>query len=357
MSEKTKATRLTENDRLKALIPDEQTVKRDEFEKNYWKNNAIKMIKDWRLYVLLLPLILVFFFWRYMPMYELLVAFKMGTKEGFTVISVNDQDFVGFQWFKQMMFGTYAPQFWRAFRNTFALSFYGLVFGFPIPIIIALFFNEIKSDIYRSVLQVFSYLPKFVSTVVMTSLVSLLLRTGSAVSNYGIFSQALVAMGLISEEAATQGLLYAPQYFRSIYIISGIWEGSGYGSIVYFAAIIGISPTSYEAAQMDGANKMAQIRHVVLPGILSTITIMLILRIGSLISIGYEKVLLLYNTYTYETADVVSTFAARVGGLEAGGTAQAGLASASEMLSAVISMLLVMGSNMISKRVSDTSLY
>ncbi len=344
-------------EQMMKLIPDEQTLKRDEFEKDYWKNNCIRIAKDWRLYVLLLPLILVFFFWRYMPMYELLVAFKAGTKEGVTVISVNAQDFVGFQWFKQMMFGTNAPQFWRAFRNTFALSFYGMIFGFPIPIIIALFFNEIKSDGYRSILQVCSYLPKFVSTVVMTSLVSLLLRTGSEVSNYGVLSQALVAMGLITDEAAKGGLLYSPQYFRAIYIISGIWEGSGYGSIVYFAAIIGISPTSYEAAQMDGANKMAQIRHVVLPGILSTITIMLILRIGSLITIGYEKVLLLYNSYTYETADVVSTFAARLGGLEAGGSSQPGLASASEMLSAVISMLLVMGSNMISKRVSDTSLY
>ncbi|MBP5249124.1 MAG: sugar ABC transporter permease [Lachnospiraceae bacterium] len=339
------------------LIPDEQTLKRDEFEKYYWRDNFRKIVKDWRLYLLLLPLIFVFFCWRYMPMYELLVAFKAGTKEGVSVLEVNKQDFVGFQWFKQMMFGSQAADFWRAFRNTFAISFYGLVFGFPIPIIIALFFNEIKSDIYRSVLQVFTYLPKFVSTVVMTSLVWLLLKVGSDVSSCGILSTVLVKLGLLSQEAANSGVLYAPKYFRAVYIISGIWEGSGYGSIVYFAAIIGISPTNYEAAQMDGANKMAQIRYVVLPGILSTISIMLILRLGNLLSVGYEKVLLLYKPQTWETADVVSTYAARLGGLEAGGGSLQGLASAAEMLSSVIAMLLVIGSNMISKRVSDTSLY
>ncbi len=290
-------------------------------------------------------------------MYELLVAFKAGTKEGVTVVSVNAQDFVGFQYFKQMMFGSQAHLFWRSFRNTFALSFYGLVLGFPLPIIIALFFNEIKSDIYRSVLQILTYLPHFVSVVVMTSLISLIFRPGSAVSSYGIFSQALVNMGILSEEAAMNGVMYSPQYFRAVYIISGMWQGAGYGSIVYFAAIIGISPTSYEAAQMDGANKMAQVRHVVLPGILSTITIMLILRIGNLVSIGCEQILLMYNTYTYETADVVSTFAARLGGLDGGSSAQPGLASAAEMMSSIISMLLVIGSNMISKRVGETSLY
>ncbi len=343
--------------KTKGLIPDKMTLERDEFEKHYWKHNLKRLIKDWRLYVMLFPLVFIFVCWRYLPMYELLVAFKAGTKEGVSVISVAEQDFVGFQWFKVMMFGDNAAKFWRAFRNTFMLSFYGLLYGFPIPIILALFFNEIKSNIYRSVLQVLTYLPKFVSTVVMTSLIALLLKVGSDVSSYGILSSVLVNLGLVSEEAATAGIMYAPEYFRAVYIVSGIWEGAGYGSIVYFAAIIGISPTSYEAAQMDGANKMAQIRHVVLPGILSTITIMLILRIGDLLSIGYEKVLLMYNTYTYETADVVSTYAARLGGLEAGGSVLQGQASAAEMLSAVIAMLLVIGANLISKRASDTSLY
>jgi len=244
-------------------------------------------------------------------------------------------------------------EFWRALRNTFLLSFYGLCFGFPMPVILALFFNEIRSNIVRSTCQVLTYLPKFMSTVVMTSLVTMLVKQGSLTTGMGIVSQALEALGLISFETANAGLLNNPDFFRAIYQISGIWEGAGYDSIVYFAAIIAISPTSYEAAQIDGAGKMSQMRYVVLPGILSTLVIMLITRIGSLLNIGYEKVLLLYNTNTYVTADVVSTFAQRYG-LEG---AQKGLASAAEMMNNVVSMLLVISANTIARKASDTSLY
>jgi putative aldouronate transport system permease protein len=223
-----------------------------------------------------------------------------------------------------------------------------------VPIILALFFNEIKSNILRSVYQVLTYLPKFISTVVMTSLITMLVKQGSLTSNIGILSQALQAMGLISEEVANAGLLNNPSFFRAIYNISGIWETAGYDSIVFFAAIIAISPTSYEAAQIDGANKMAQMRYVVLPAILSTVVIMLITRIGSLLQIGYEKVLLLYNPNTYVTADVVSTFAQRYG---LGSSSAQGLASAAEMMSNVIGMMLVIGANTIARKASDVSLY
>ena len=244
-------------------------------------------------------------------------------------------------------------EFWRALRNTFLLSFYGLCFGFPMPIVLALFFNEVRSNIVRSTCQVLTYLPKFMSTVVMTSLVTMLVKQGSLTTGMGIISQAMEALGIISFETANAGLLNNPDFFRAIYQISGIWEGAGYDSIVYFAAIIAISPTSYEAAQIDGAGKMAQMRYVVLPGILSTIVIMLITRIGSLLNVGYEKVLLLYNTNTYMPADVVSTFAQRYG-LEG---AQKGLASAAEMMNNVVSMLLVISANTIARKASDTSLY
>ena len=243
--------------------------------------------------------------------------------------------------------------FWRALRNTFLLSFYGLLFGFPMPIILALFFNEIKSNILRSAYQVMTYLPKFMSTVVMTSLVTMLVKQGSITTEMGIISKMLADMGLITREVANAGLLNNPGFFRAIYQISGIWEGAGYDSIVYFAAIIAISPTSYEAAQIDGAGKMAQMRYVVLPAILSTIVIMLITRIGSLLSVGYEKVLLLYNTNTYITADVVSTFSQRFG-LE---NKLTGVASAAEMMGNLVSMLLVIGANTISRKASNVSLY
>ena len=245
-------------------------------------------------------------------------------------------------------------EFWRAFRNTFLLSFYGLCFGFPMPIIIALFFNEIRSNVLRSVYQVITYLPKFMSTVVMTSLVMMLVKQGSLTSGMGILSQFLEWLGLVSHDVANGGLLNNPSFFRSIYQISGIWEGAGYDSIVFFAAIIAIAPTSYEAAQIDGAGKLAQMRYVVLPCILSTIVIMLITRIGSLLNVGYEKVLLLYNPNTYVTADVVSTFAQRYG---MGANPVPGLASAAEMMNNVIGMLLVIGANTISRKASNVSLY
>ncbi|MBQ2929106.1 MAG: sugar ABC transporter permease, partial [Clostridia bacterium] len=294
---------------------------------------------------------LVFLFWRYLPMYELLGCFKVPDE----VLPVSEQMFSGFSYFKRLLVGgdSMSTEFWRALRNTFLLSFYGLLFGFPMPIILALFFNEIRSNLVRSTCQVLTYLPKFMSTVIMTSLVTMLVKQGSLTSGMGIISQALCALGIIPYEVANAGLLNNPDFFRAIYQISGVWEGAGYDSIVYFAAIIAISPTSYEAAQIDGASKMAQMRYVVLPSILSTIVIMLITRIGSLLNIGYEKVLLLYNTNTYVTADVVSTFANRYGLM---GT-QKGMAAAAEMMNNVIGMLLVISANTIARKASDTSLY
>ena len=328
----------------------EQKV-RDDVEKHYWLHVGRAVVKDWRLYVMLVPMLLVFLFWRYFPMYELLGCFKVSDE----VLPVSQQLFSGFSYFRRLLVGgdALSAEFWRALRNTFLLSFYGLCFGFPVPIILALFFNEVRSNIARRVYQVMTYLPKFMSTVVMTSLVTMLVKQGSLTTSYGVISQLLEAVGLISHETANSGLLNNPNFFRGIYQLSGIWEDAGYGSIVYFAAIIAISPTSYEAAQIDGAGKMAQMRYVVIPCILSTIVIMLITKIGSLLSIGYEKVLLLYNENTYVTADVVSTFAQRYG---LAGTME-GIASAAEMMNNVIGMLLVVGANTIARKASDVSLY
>lgn len=349
---KVKATDYLEYDeKTKSYYENPEQRVRDDVEKHYWLHIGRTILKDWRLYLMLLPMLLVFLFWRYFPMYELLGCFKVSDE----VLPVSEQLFSGFSYFRRLLVGGEAlsTEFWRALRNTFLLSFYGLCFGFPVPIILALFFNEIKSNVCRSVYQVLTYLPKFMSTVVMTSLVVMLVKQGSITTSYGVISQLLEKLGLISNSVARAGLLNNPNFFRGIYQLSGIWEDAGYSSIVYFAAIIAISPTSYEAAQIDGAGKMAQMRYVVIPCILSTIVIMLITRIGSLLSIGYEKVLLLYNTNTYVTADVVSTFAQRYG-LEG---ASKGIASAAEMMNNVIGMLLVIGANTIARKASNVSLY
>ena len=336
-------------------IENPEQVVRDDVEKHHWLNVLKTVLKDWRLYLMLVPMILVFLFWRYFPMYELLGSFKL-TED---VKTVSEQYYSGFSYFRTLLTGLgnteLSLQFWRAFRNTFLLSFYGLLFGFPVPIVIALFFNEVRSNIARSIYQVLTYLPKFMSTVVMTSLVIMLVKQGSDTSGMqpGVISQMLEGLGLISSDTAYSGMLNNPGFFRAIYQISGIWESAGYDSIVFFAAIIAISPTSYEAAQIDGAGTMSQMRYVVLPFILSTIVIMLITRIGSLLNVGYEKVLLLYNPNTYVTADVVSTFAQRNG---IAGSLK-GLVSAAEMMNNIIGMLLVIGANTIAKKASDTSLY
>ena len=251
-------------------VENPEQVVRDDVEKHHWLNVLKTILKDWRLYLMLVPMIIVFLLWRYFPMYELLGSFKL-TEDA---KAVADQYYSGFSYFRTLLTGLgnveLSAQFWRAFRNTFLLSFYGLVFGFPVPIIIALFFNEIRSNIARSIYQVLTYLPKFMSTVVMTSLVLMLVKQGSDTSGMqpGVISQLLANLGLISNETAYAGMLNNPSFFRAIYQISGIWESAGYDSIVFFAAVIAISPTSYEAAQIDGAGKMAQMKYVVLPAIL-----------------------------------------------------------------------------------------
>ena len=346
----------------------EQAV-RDDVEKHYWMNVLRAIVKDWRLYLMLVPMLAVFLLWRYLPMYELLRSFKV---DGIDAVPVSEWAYKGFSNFRALLAGqgtnaTLSQDFWMSLRNTFVLSFYGLCFGFPMPIILALFFNEVRSNGARSVLQVLTYLPKFMSTVIMTSLVVMLVKGATSVGGMtappGVVSQLLVSLGLVSGDAANAGLLRSAQYFRAIYQVSGIWETAGYDSIVFFAAIIAISPTSYEAAQIDGAGKWAQMRYVVLPSILSTIVIMLITRIGSMLSIGYEKVILLTNNLdkgngdVLTTAQVVSTFAWQTSQSSGSVDGRPGIASAAEMMNNVVGMLLVIGANTIARKASNISLY
>ncbi len=336
---------------------DEKLINEDiveEIERNHWKTIGKRMLKDWRVYFMAIPLIFFFFCWRYLPMSGLLIAFKKYEAN----LGVMNSSWTGLYGFKELMFGEYATteaSFWKAFRNTFTLSFYGMIFGFPMPIILALLFSEVKNTAYRSVLQVLSYLPKFVSVVVVTTIVRLFCNGGSVVAETagGPITVLLQNMHLIGADA---NLILDANAFRPIYIISNIWETAGYGSIVYFAAILCISPTSYEAARMDGASKWEQIKYVTIPGIASTLTIMLILEIGKLLTVGFEKIYLLYSNSTYETADVISTFVIRMG-INGVGLYDKTIAASADFFNSFIAMLLVIGSNKIARRVSSTSLY
>ncbi len=319
------------------------------------KNLLTKIRRHLPIYLMLIPVALFFYFFRYRPIGGILVAFKNYDNYA---ISIGDSDFYGLFSFRYLMFGPEAVRFWRAFRNTFTISVYGLFFGFPIPIILALLFSEIRNERYRSLTQIISYLPKFISTVVITSLLALMLSGGGPHTSPGVLNQLFINLGMVKPGTP---ILSKPEYFRSIYIISDIWEGAGYGSIVYFAAIMAIPPTNYEAAKIDGANKLAQIRYITLPGMAPTLTIMLILRIGSVLSVGFEKVLLLTEArgqQVLSTAEVISTYVLSLGGLMQGeGATNVSFAAAADVFNALIAMFLVLGANFISRRVSDTSLF
>ncbi len=326
----------------------------DEVERTKWKRILRTLAKDWRLYVLLIPMLAFLILFKYLPIGGILTGFKWGDETDHLL----NQQWCGVHWMIEIFSGRYATAFWTAFRNTFVNSMYGLILGFPIPIFLALLFSEIKNMKYRSFLQVCAYLPHFVSTVVVTTIVSLWCRAPGGGYAGGWLYNVLVAMNLHSGEVS---VLSSPKFFRPIYQITGIWEGAGYGSIVYFAAILAISPTSYEAARIDGATKLQQIRYITFPGMAPTLTIMLIMRIGQILNIGYEKIILLVGGYesSWETADVVSTFVYRMSGRAAESTGefiqQIGIVA--DLFNSIIAMCLVLGANAISRRVSSTSLF
>ena len=283
--------------------------------------------------------------WAYKPMTGLIIAFKdyESTK------GIMGSDFVGFKNFANLIVGYQSVNFWQAFRNTFIISAYGLLFGFPIPIILALFFSEINSNWFRKVTQTITYLPHFLSEVTITGIVILLVYNGA--STTGVLARLLISMGIADDSGMR--ILETPAFFRPIYIVTGIWKESGYNSIVYFAAIMGISPALYEAIRVDGGNKWQEIKYVTLPGMAPTLIIMVITRIGKMLSVGYERVILLYNKNTYVTADVLSTYEQRIGLLNG----QYSIGAASGIFNSLIGFALVIGANTISRQVSKTSLW
>lgn len=334
-------------------MPADQQV-RDQTEKNKWKNTGWTILKDWRLYLMLVPMLVVYLLWRYMPMSELLAAFKDSTDT--TIVTVTDQRYYGFNNFIALFANAdYSVYFWPAFRNTFAIAFYNLLFGFPMPIILALFFNEVRSNITRSVIQVLVYLPKFLSTVIVTSIALLLLNAmgGEPGALSRLLSKIVSDDSVVFQNAIKSGLFYEARYFRSLFVITELWEHAGYDSIVFFAAVIAVSPTSYEAAQIDGAGKMAQMRYVVIPSILSTVVIMLIMKIGGLLSVGHEKVLLLLSTGNQTSAQIVATLANN----RWSDAYNQSVGIAAEMTNNLIGMILVIGANTVARRAANVSLY
>ena len=288
------------------------------------------------LYVMFLPVIIYYIVFKYAPMFGIVIAFK--DYNAFKGIWASP--WVGFEHFVDFF---ESPYFWRLIRNTFLMSFYGLIFGFPAPIILALLLNELKDGLFKKVTQTITYLPHFVSSVVIVSMVMSFLSPSN-----GIINTLIVALG-----GEAHYFMADPAWFRTIYTTMGIWQGVGWGSIIYLAALTGVDAELYEACIIDGGGRLRQTWHITLPGIASTIIIQLIFRVGNLLSVGSESIILMYNETTYETADVISTYVYRRGLVEA----DYSFSTAVGLFNSLIALILLTTTNKLAKTFSETSLW
>ena len=293
------------------------------------------IVKDRHLWLMILPVLLFYGIFMYAPMFGLQIAFKQYRPGA----GVWGSAWIGLKHFRSF-FGSY--YFERLIRNTLLLNVYDILFGFPAPIILALLLNEVRSNKYKRVVQTITYLPHFISIVVLCGMIvdflSLRGWVNSLISAFG--AQPVFFL----EEAGS---------FRTIYVASGIWQEVGWGSIIYLSALSSVDAELYEAASIDGAGRWKKLWHITLPGILSTIIIMLLLRLGRIMSVGAEKILLLYSPATYETADVISSFVYRKGLLEA----DYSYASAVGMFNSLINFTFLLIVNRVSKRSSGVALW
>lgn len=298
-----------------------------------------RMYKDLKInkyvYIMAIPMIVYFILFHYMPMYGVIIAFKdFNPRAG-----ILGSDWVGLKHFRAFFKSVYLG---RIVRNTALISLYSLLWGFPAAIILALLLNELRKDTFKRCVQTISYLPHFISLVVICGMIV------DFTSTNGLVNSILSKFGVKPENWLTK-----PEWFRTIYISTGIWQDIGWDSIIYLAALSSVDPALYEAAIIDGAGRWKQLLHVTLPGIAPTIVIMLILNIGGLMSVGFEKIILLYNPITYETADVISSYVYRRGIIDA----DYSFSTAVGLLESVIGFTLIAIANKFSQKVSETSLW
>lgn len=299
-----------------------QAIKKD-YKKNKW------------LILMALPVVAWYILFHYVPMYGVIIAFKQFSP----IKGIWDSAWVGLRHFQDFFSSISA---WRVIRNTLLINFYQLLFAFPAPIILALLLNEIKSKYFKKTIQTVTYLPHFVSTVVIC----------------GMIIDFFAKSGLINDIVAYFGgsrtiFLVEAGWFRTIYVGTGIWQGVGWGSIIYLASLTAIDTELYEAVTIDGAGRWKQFVHITLPGIAPTIVILLIMNIGHMMSEGYEKVILLYNPSTYETADIISSFVYRRGLVEANYSFSAAVG----LFNSIVNLTLIVTANYVSRKVNETSLW
>lgn len=297
-----------------------------------WKS----VFKSWRLYVMLAPVIVYFIVFHYWPMYGVQLAFKdfIATK------GITGSPWVGFKHFERFFDSYY---FWRLIKNTLGIGLYELAVGFPVPIILALMINEVRHNFYKRLIQTVTYMPHFLSTVVMVGMIMIFLAPET-----GIVSLIIQLFG-----GEPISFMTEPEWFKTIFVMSGVWQQMGWSSIIYLAALSGIDPQLHEAARVDGASRLQRIWHINIPGIMPTIIILLILKAGSILGVGFEKAFLMQNSLNMESSDVISTFVYRSGIMEA----QYSFATAVDLFNSIINLILLVTVNFIARRAGGSSLW
>lgn len=291
--------------------------------------------KNKAVYLMVLPVIIYYILFHYKPMYGIIISFMdYNPRRG-----ISGSQWVGMKHFIDFFTG---PYFWRLLGNTLKLSLSTLIFGFPVPIILALLINELRNKKFSKAVQTITYMPHFVSMVVLCAMIRQFVGANGFITNF---------LSMFGYDGGN--LLNHGEYWIPIYVISNIWQGAGWGSIVYLAALTGIDSELYDAAKVDGANRWKQTLNVTIPCILPIIIIMLIMRVGQIMGVGYEKTILLYNEGIYDVADIISTYVYRRGLLDR----QFSFSTAVGLFNSVVNFILVIGANQISKKTTETSLW
>lgn len=305
-----------------------------EKKKNHFSWKIVK--NKWQLLAMFLLPLTWYIIFCYVPMYGIQLAFRdYNPRLGYLGSS-----FVGLLWFKQF----FSSYYWEnIIWNTFSISLYSIIFGFPVPIILAIIINELPGRKFKKLLQNITYIPHFISIVVLCGMLYLFLSP-----QYGIVNTILETFGM-----EPVGFLESSKYFKGVYVISEIWQESGWSSIIYIAALAGIDPSLYEAAKIDGAGRLKRIIHVSLPGIIPTIVTLLILKIGQIMSIGFEKAYLLQNDLNLNSSEIISTLVYKQGILQG----NIGYATAVGLMNSCLNLLLIIFANQFCKKFFDTSLW
>jgi multiple sugar transport system permease protein/putative aldouronate transport system permease protein len=302
-----------------------------------WKQMRKSMRRDWQLYVLLMPPLIYLAIFKYWPMYGVQIAFRNFNP----VDGITGSPWVGLRHFERFVT---SYNFWTIMENTLVLNVYQLIAGFPLPIVLALALNYVRQQSFKKTVQMISYAPHFISTVVMC----------------GIILQFVSPIGLVNNLLGVIGIgpiffMNEPGYWKSLYVWSGVWQNVGFGCIIYLAALAGVDPTLHEAAIVDGANKLQRIRDIDLPGIIPVAIILFILNLGTLLDTGFEKVLLLQNALNLRTSETIDTYVYHVS--LASNFPQFSLAAAVGLFKAVIGLILIVTANQIARRFRATSLW